>query len=403
MSTASPRARGLGALAPTLLLALAPAAPLATPLAAQGSGASRADDRGAYVVRLGTDTLAVESFVRTRDRIEVDAAVRSPTTTVRHYVINLKPNGAPARMEYDARRLDGSSPPTRATVTVGVDTTVVALSIGDSARTLRVAARDAVPFVNLTYPMMELATMRAVAAKADSVDVVIVGLGAPQSNVLPIRKLGRDSLTIWFFGDPMHARIDRAGHLLGLEGRSTTQKVTVERVARADVQAFAAASALRDQQGTGMGQLSPRDSIEATAGAARVSVNYGRPSKRGRTILGDVIPYDRVWRTGANAATAFTTSADLVINGTPVPAGSYTLWTLPTRAGWKLIVNKQTGQWGTEYKQEQDLARIDLISRKLPTPAEQFTIAVEPSGEGGAIRMQWDDVELTAPFTVVKR
>ena len=269
-------------------------------------------------------------------------------------------------------------------------------------RTLRVAGRQAVPFVNFTYPMLELATMRAVAAKADSVDVVIVGLGVPNANVLPIKKLGRDSLTIWFFGDPMHARVDRQGRILGLEALATTQKVIVERLPSGDVEAFAAASAARDKQGAGMGMLSPRDSVTATAGPARITVNYGRPYKRGRTIVGGVVPYDEVWRTGANAATGFTTTADLVINGAPVPAGSYTLWTLPSRSGWKLILNKETGQWGTEYKAEQDLARVDLIARKLATPVEQFTIAIEPSGDGGTIRMQWDDVELTAPFTVKK-
>ena len=401
MPTASPLApvRGLVTrlsrltLAPALLLA----APLAAPLAAQGAA-----DRGAYVVRLGADTVAVESYVRTRDRIEVDAVLRTPTTTRRHYVVTLAPTGAPTRLEYDARRLDGSAPPTRAVVDLGADTTVVTLTMGDSTRTLRVAGRQAVPFVNFTYPMLELATMRAVAAKADSVDVVIVGLGVPNANVLPIKKLGRDSLTIWFFGDPMHARVDRQGRILGLEALATTQKVIVERLPSADVEAFAAASAARDKQGAGMGMLSPRDSVTATAGPARITVNYGRPYKRGRTIVGGVVPYDEVWRTGANAATGFTTTADLVINGAPVPAGSYTLWTLPSRSGWKLILNKETGQWGTEYKAEQDLARVDLIARKLATPVEQFTIAIEPSGDGGTIRMQWDDVELTAPFTVKK-
>jgi hypothetical protein len=130
-----------------------------------------------------------------------------------------------------------------------------------------------------------------------------------------------------------------------------------------------------------------------------MTVNYGRPSKRGRKIFGGVVPYDQVWRTGANAATAFTTDAPLQIGGTTVPAGSYTLFTLPSRSGWKLIINKQTGQWGTEYHSDQDLARVNLSARALAEPVEQFTIGVEPSGSGGVLKMTWDDTELSVPIT----
>jgi len=108
-----------------------------------------------------------------------------------------------------------------------------------------------------------------------------------------------------------------------------------------------------------LGQLSVRDTARAGVGGAEVWVDYGRPLKRGREIFGNVVPWNAVWRTGANAATQFSTSADLVIGGAAVPAGKYTLWTLPTPSGWKLIINKQTGQWGTEYHPEQDLVRVE--------------------------------------------
>jgi hypothetical protein len=260
-----------------------------------------------------------------------------------------------------------------------------------------VAARDAVPFVNLSFALVEQAVMQARAAKRDSVDVRILGIGAPQTDVLPVVRKGRDSVTIWYFGDPMHACVDATGRLLGLEGLQTTQKVIVDRVPSADVEALTAAFAARDQQGGGVGQLSPRDSVKATVGTAHLSVDYSRPSKRGRRIFGDVVPWGKVWRTGANAATGFTTDVDLDVNGTTVPAGSYTLWTLPTPQGTKLIVNKQTGQWGTEYDPKQDLARIDVATRKLPQPVEQFTIAVEPSGTGGVLRLSWDDTAWEVP------
>jgi hypothetical protein len=358
-----------------------------------------AADRGAFVVRLGVDTIAVESFTRTADRLEVDAALRTPTTVVRHYVVSLSPTGTPTKLEYEGRRVNNSAPPTIATVNFGADTAVVDLKLGDSTQTIRLPARDAIPFVSNSFAMMELATRRAVAAATDSVPVTLVALGATETAVLPVVRGGnKDTLTIWYFGDPMHARVDREGRILGLEGLSTTSKVLVDRVASADVKAFATASAARDAQGQGIGQLSPLDSVRATVGAAHVGVTYSRPFKRGRTIFGGVVPYDKVWRTGANAATSFTTDVPLEMGGTTIPAGSYTLFTLPTQAGWKLIVNKQTGQWGTEYHAEQDLARVDLTTRKLPQPVEQFTIGIEPNAGGGILKMMWDDTELSVPF-----
>jgi hypothetical protein len=124
-----------------------------------------------------------------------------------------------------------------------------------------------------------------------------------------------------------------------------------------------------------------------------VWVDYGRPLKRGREIFGNIVPWNTVWRTGANAATQLNTSADLVIGGATVPAGKYTLWTLPTPSGWKLIINKQTGQWGTEYHPEQDLVRVDARVETLATPVEQLVIAFEP----GALTFTWDKTRVSVP------
>ena len=155
-------------------------------------------------------------------------------------------------------------------------------------------------------------------------------------------------------------------------------------------------------QGAGGRLLSPRDTTAQTIGDARLMVDYGRPSKRGREIFGGLVPWNQVWRTGANEATHFVTNKDLVIGGTTVPAGTYTLYSLPTPSGWKLIINKQTGQWGTEYDQEQDLARIDMTVEKRSPPLEQFTITIEPRGQGGVLRLAWDTTQASVPF-IAKR
>src|SRR5215475_3139311 len=122
-----------------------------------------------------------------------------------------------------------------------------------------------------------------------------------------------------------------------------------------------------------------------------VTIKYSRPSMRGRKIFGDLVPYDKAWRTGANSATSFTTDTALDIGGTAVPAGNYTLYTLPGEKSWQLIVNKQTGQWGTKYDEGQDLARIPMKVSQLPSAMEEFTIALDKTGaKSAALKLEWE-------------
>ncbi len=149
--------------------------------------------------------------------------------------------------------------------------------------------------------------------------------------------------------------------------------------------------------------LSPRDSVDISFGGKKISVNYGRPSMRGRKIMGGLVPYNRWWRTGANEATAFVTESDLVVGGKSVPKGAYTLYTMPSPEEWKLIINKQTGQWGTVYKPELDLVRIPLKKKMLKTAVEKFTITLQKTGKStGILRLVWENTDLSVNFKLVK-
>jgi len=151
-------------------------------------------------------------------------------------------------------------------------------------------------------------------------------------------------------------------------------------------------------QGEEKKPLSPKgDASLSFDNGKKVTVTYSRPSVRGRKIMGALVPYGKVWRTGANEATTFFTDTNLVIGGTSVPAGNYTLYTLPDEKNWKLILNKQTGQWGTEYDRAQDLARIDLKMGKASAPVEQFTIAFDKKGaDAGVMTLAWENTKLSA-------
>ena len=143
---------------------------------------------------------------------------------------------------------------------------------------------------------------------------------------------------------------------------------------------------------------SPPGTADCTINGKKVTISYSRPSMKGRKIMGELVPYGKVWRTGANEATTLTTAADLDIGGAKVPAGTYTLYTLPTEGTWKLIINKQTGQWGTEYDQGQDLARVDMTKTAIAVPVEQFTISLDQSGNNSAdLVVEWEKTRVSVP------
>ncbi|HXG37869.1 MAG TPA: DUF2911 domain-containing protein [Bacteroidota bacterium] len=146
---------------------------------------------------------------------------------------------------------------------------------------------------------------------------------------------------------------------------------------------------------------SPRDSSVLVLRGKRVVVNYGRPSRRGRTIMGAVVPYGEVWRTGANEATTFTTEADLVVGGVEVPKGAYSLYTLPSPSVWKLIINKETGQWGTEYDRALDLARVNMKKETTPKMVERLTLQLEKTSEReGILTLMWERTKLSVRFSL---
>jgi hypothetical protein len=135
-------------------------------------------------------------------------------------------------------------------------------------------------------------------------------------------------------------------------------------------------------------------------GGKTITTKYSSPRMKGRKIYGGLVPYGEVWRTGANEATTFVASSDVVVGGKAVPAGSYTLFTVPNADKWTLIINKKTGEWGIPYKYESDeLARVDMKVSKLPSPLENFTITYEKSGNGCTLNIDWENTRASVDIT----
>jgi Protein of unknown function (DUF2911) len=362
-----------------------------------------ADESANLVVKLGQDTTSVEHFTRSSSRIEVDQVGRAPRVLGRHFVYDfdkgslshvsaviMPPGGTTPTQTFDASFVadsihlvvrNGAAPPTNVSALVPKGTLVVA---GSSP-----------------WSLYESRLESFVKGKPDSLRTSMYFLGAPNTDWLLFQKLGKDSVAISNgHMDVYHVKVDKDGRVLGVQPISGTQKFSVQRVDKLDLKAMGAEWLAREQSGAGMGMLSPRDTVNADAGGAKLWVDYGRPGKRGRVVFGGIVPYGEVWRTGANAATQFKTDKALDFHGTTVPAGFYTLWTIPTATGWKFVVNSETGEWGTEHKAAKDLYTIDMQLSSLQEVVERFTISVDPNPAGGRLNLDWDKTRASVDFLV---
>ncbi|UBM57456.1 DUF2911 domain-containing protein [Marinilongibacter aquaticus] len=138
-------------------------------------------------------------------------------------------------------------------------------------------------------------------------------------------------------------------------------------------------------------RLSPEDTVEMTSGDLEVRINYCQPAVKGRTIFGELVPYGQVWRTGANTATSIRFSRDVSLNDHSLKAGKYSLWSVPEKEDWVIVINKEVGQWGTNYDDSKDVLRFSVPSKQTDTMQEMFTISLsEGQDEQILVNLHWD-------------
>jgi hypothetical protein len=152
----------------------------------------------------------------------------------------------------------------------------------------------------------------------------------------------------------------------------------------------------------GQRYTSPPVNVAAVIAGDHISIDYYAPSMHGRKIVGNLVPYDEVWCTGANWATKITTEAGLDINGMKVPKGSYSIWTLPNEKQWMLIINKQTGQFHLNYDPTQDFGRVKMNLKSVNSPVETFKIELASTGgNNGTLSLLWENTDAWVPITVL--
>lgn len=349
------------------------------------------------VYRLGRDTVAVEQFTRTPARLVGETVIRSgPTVTRTQYDMTLSGGRATAAV-LRRRQADGSlipNNPVEWRFTFRADSARREIVWKDSTQSASFAAPNAfVAFPVYSYAPFELIYARGAGAR-DS--VLAIGLAGPAVSLVGLQPYSGDTLRMRGGAYQMLARFDRDGRLQMTDGVFTTNKAIGTRSSgKANIAALAAA-----MKPTGV--LSPRAMAYAGFNRGPIFINYSRPSVRERTVWGGVlVPYDSVWRTGANEATHLATSKTIMLGDMTLAPGLYTLWTQHTRGGTFLIVNKQVGQWGTDYTASQDVGRVKMDMAKTPEHVEDFTITIRATGPNrGAIDFAWGDSVVTATFTV---
>ena len=374
------------------------------------SGAQTPSVTGTFVSTLGRDTIQIERYSRTGDKLEGDILRKAPRVQIVHYVADLATNRVKG-ISVSTRRYgaEPASPPTFSMVALLSDSAAnVEVQRGgrpDSAnsgtRSLKGRVVPAIPGTPPSVAMYEQTLLFNSPAGRDTMVVNLVGVGIGKDPTITLIRRARDTVSFtssFFPGWTEIASVDAAGRIQSLDAAATTVKAVTRRTAALDFDAIAKGWAAYEAAHGPAGQMSPADTARGTIGAANIEIAYSRPLKRGRVIFGNVVPWNQVWRTGANAATQLTTSADLLFGNTVLPAGKYTLWSLPTPTGARLIINSQTGQWGTDYDMSKDVARLDLVQTTLSAPVEEFTFAIVPQGTNGVLKFSWDDREYSIPF-----
>jgi hypothetical protein len=375
--------------------------------------------RYGFVTMLGQDTISAETVVRRGNELESDEVDRFPRVQKRHTVVKLNDDGSIRHLVMEIHTPSERSGERDRTVVADVAQNKVHLSKTDSTGTVNrdfpTGGSMVVAHVPQMYSLYEL----YFAAALKQSEASKPGAGGPvqlrqfyidrefdrfplgHATVTPVGKGKVEIVHDWLAGTG-EAIMDAGDDMLSYSGGRTTYKVEVKRLAAGpDVEAIATRWEAKEAAGGGVKSLSVRDTVRAQIGGSLFTIDYGRPLLRGRTLLGDLIPYDRVWRTGANAATQLTTSTPIKLGDMQVPAGTYTLFTAPHTGGVDLIVNKERGEWGTEYNGSQDLGTVRMTSEVATVPVEEFTISLIPGDRRqGKLVFEWGSFRWITPIEV---
>ncbi len=353
--------------------------------------------QSSFFTTLGNDTLVIEQFTMEQGTVNAEVLIRSPRTRYMRQILKFEEDGSFLQFRstsHDPKNVD-SKIIEEQTIIIDGDSLEITRKRDTINQTFKVLYDPSmIPWFDMIHWPYEVATTRMVENGSKESDQLMLTGRRPR--IFEIRTLAKDSVSIKHpFRGTMYARINNEGGLEYYDATATTRKLIVKRGGAMDMASYAMKYSDKSIQ-----SLSGAAETQSVVHGANIKVTFGQPARRGRELFGGIVPWNERWRTGANRATHFTSDKDLIMADLEIPAGEYTLFTIPAPDGGMLIINKQTGQNGRSYDEEQDLGRVPMTIVENDTSVELFTIEAVERGSSGVLQLKWGNTIFEVEFMV---
>ena len=366
-----------------------------------------------FVGKLGPDTAFVETYNMINNHLYGKVLFRMFDTYIGEFNIHFYPNGTirefsmaamdPLNSSIPLQPIVGWRFPFCRTMSCSNDTCTFYISSKDNSteiiRKQAVAGMDFFGGTNPLFSLIEWNCMRLAKSGKQMLGPLNMTNSGTASKI-SVRYAGEDTMV---FGGPFieytKVQVNADGRIISTDGIGTPYNFLVTKHPPIDIDQLAK----RMAKSPVIGFPSPRDTLQVTIQKTPLKIDYGRPYRRGRKIFGGVVPYDSVWRTGANNATILTLPYGIQIGKSIIPKGQYSLYTIPRPTNWLLIFNTDTTTWPTDPDRRKDFAQVALRVKSLDTPKDQFTIDIQETKTGGVLTFQWDDVEAFTDFRIIRK
>ncbi len=364
-----------------------------------------------FIGRMGVDTVLVETYSMINNHLYGKSFIRVPEDYIGEFSIHFYPDGSIREFNIVAMDPFNSSVPFKATSgsfeyrlnmnCINDTCTFYNSHKNIAAERIYKHAAKKMDFVGGWVPLiclMEWNCIRLIKSNQQQLPLKMINHTIGVYDI-GVRLQNNDTV---IFGGPFleytKIKIDTTGRILNTNGIGTPWNYYVTKHEPIDIDQVAKRMAKKP----GIGIPSPTDSVEAVVHNSKIKIRYGRPFKRGRTIFGGVVPYDSVWRTGANRPTLITLENNIRIGKTIIPKGQYSIYTVPRLNNWLLIFNTDVRKWPTDPDISKDLATVVIPVKKRKNTMEKFTIEIEETKKGGLLKFLWDDIMAYTEFEVIK-
>lgn len=365
-----------------------------------------------YIERLGIDTLSAESLGSANEGYSGKLLQRMPVTQVASFHVTLNKKGTVSDMSINWKTpTDNPNGPKPRSYEISIDGTRAIIKKKGDWRGKQIDTTYSMTVPNgvvpdfgkyppALYTFQQVIRQSNLKAGGSVYNTKLISPKSKRLTSVQLRYISKDTLAMKAtFGYTYLAKINKQKQIVWYSAKHSTVHTITKPATSASINKMADLFARKDAEGKGMKIASPPGTAVATLDGAHLKIDYNRPFVRGRKIWGGLVPWNKVWRTGADPATEFTTSKNLIIGNTKVPAGHYTIYSIYTPNSAKLIINSQTGQWGTVYHKSRDFARIPMQKKQIKR-VKEFTISFAKEMGKWYLQLSWDRTRYQVPIKV---